>query len=123
MIFSPCPSGNPTVLHLTRIKNVNYNVSPIPSNESDNDEDVDPNFSIPSHQSLRRSFVRSENESLEQSEVEIEGIEEEEAEKKGKERKANPGKWIAKKAKFLRNSGKTYVSSSKTKKSIAARKL
>ncbi|KAL3280123.1 hypothetical protein HHI36_017628 [Cryptolaemus montrouzieri] len=54
-IFSvSCNSGNSTVLNLTRLKNVNYNVSPIPSNESDKDEDVDdsdadPNFSIPSH--------------------------------------------------------------------------
>ncbi|KAL3268827.1 hypothetical protein HHI36_007921, partial [Cryptolaemus montrouzieri] len=62
-----CNSGNPTVLLLTRLKNVNYNVLPIPSNESDNEEDVDdsdtdPNFSIRSHQSSCRSSVRNENE-------------------------------------------------------------
>ncbi|KAL3271751.1 hypothetical protein HHI36_022221 [Cryptolaemus montrouzieri] len=53
-IFSVCCiSGNPTVLHLTRLKNVDYNVSPFLNNEINNDEnvddsDADPNFSISS---------------------------------------------------------------------------
>ncbi|KAL3282338.1 hypothetical protein HHI36_005525 [Cryptolaemus montrouzieri] len=98
-IFSvSCNSGNPNVLHLTSLKNVNYNVSPIPSKESDNDEDVDdsdadPNFSIRSHQCSSRSFVRCENESSDQSEVEKGEIEKDEGEKKDKKRIANPEKW------------------------------
>ncbi|KAL3282337.1 hypothetical protein HHI36_005524 [Cryptolaemus montrouzieri] len=89
-IFSvSCNSGNPTVLHLTRLRNVNDNILPKPSNESYSDENVndsdgDPNFSIRSHQSSSWSSVRSENESSEQSEVEIEEIEEVEGEKKAK---------------------------------------
>ncbi|KAL3277807.1 hypothetical protein HHI36_013149 [Cryptolaemus montrouzieri] len=123
-IFSvSCNSRNPTVLHLTRLKNVNYNVSPIPSNESDNDEDVDDsgairNFGSRSHQSSSRSSVRSQNESSVQSEVELEGKKGEEVENKCKKRKSNPENWITKKAKLLRNWGKA-----ETKKSIAAKKL
>ncbi|KAL3277892.1 hypothetical protein HHI36_013233 [Cryptolaemus montrouzieri] len=98
-IFSvSCNSENPTVQHLTRLKNVNYNV--FPNNESNNDEDIDdsdadPNFSIRSHQSSSRSSVCSENESSEQSEVGMEEVKQE-------------GE-ITKIAKLLRNSGKAYV--------------
>lgn len=44
-----------------------------------------------------------------------------EAGKKGKRRVRNPEKWCNKKAKFNRNSGKQYVSASKTKKQFGSR--
>ncbi|KAG5882972.1 hypothetical protein JTB14_026430 [Gonioctena quinquepunctata] len=50
-------------------------------------------------------------------------LENQELPKKRKKRQNNPGCWVTEKAELLRNSGKTYKSTSKSKKQIPERKL
>ena len=98
-------------MRLTKVDEISYRVSPVHSNESDyDDSDADPSFKDSSSSDSAEELVKSEAEVDEQ-------------EKKGKKRKRNPDKWLLKKVKLLRNSGKAYSSLSKSKKQFPAREM
>lgn len=104
----------PTKLRLSKLNEKNYSVSPINSNESDvDDSDADPNFSSSCDSSS--SSVSSISDSAKEL-VEVEAEVEEPERKKGKKRQRNTEGWVTKRVKGLRNSGKTYVATSKSKK-------
>ncbi|XP_074040410.1 uncharacterized protein [Leptinotarsa decemlineata] len=131
----------PTVMRLTKIKpNRFYYVSPVHSNESDvDDSDVDKNFTHSSTDSLSESSNehdvvhcssdRSDKHEVGSSSLETtdtDNVDKNEVEmgtKKGRKRGRKPENWINKQASLLRNSGKAYQSSSKSKKQFPQRKV
>lgn len=110
-----CRSESPIRMRLTKLEKRNYCVSPVHSDdivELDDDSVEDPNYTASSCDGYS-----SESEDGNNVQTEIE------EKTKGKKRKQNPENWAVQKAKTMRNSGKAYVSSSKTKKQFQARKV
>ncbi|XP_062530462.1 uncharacterized protein LOC105841614 [Bombyx mori] len=86
---------------------------------SSDDVDNDPDFL---YKDLELSST-SEDESITMSNRREKIIEIEQEKKKGRKRRAVPKEWKKNKAKLLRNSGKAYLSSSKSKKLMKEREL
>lgn len=112
-----CSSDRPMVLRLQKVKDKRYTISPIHSNESDvDDSDADPHYNLTSEcdtDGKENPETRTREDELNQ----------EENKTKGKKRKANPLDWSFRKTKYLRNSGKSYTSASKSLKKFGERKM
>lgn len=118
-------------LHTMRLRL--QRVKPSPQQKESLDEsadysDIDPDFhytSSPNSENTSESSGLEENENIITNKTE--GAESDNTQtdnkRKGKKRKANPVEWKKTKAKFLRNSGKPYTSSSIRKTEMQARKV
>lgn len=107
-------------LHTMRLRL--QRVKPSPQQKESLDEsadysDIDPDFH---YTSSPNSENTSESSGLEENESDNTQTDNK---RKGKKRKANPVEWKKTKAKFLRNSGKPYTSSSIRKTEMQARKV
>ncbi|XP_053603832.1 uncharacterized protein LOC128671409 [Plodia interpunctella] len=106
--------------NLRRQETRNYQISPLHADESDVDlSDTDPTF-INTGPKRRKNylFIGSSSSSSSMSEMAVTS-----PRKRGRKRTKNPSKWKQNQIKCMRNMGKSYVSSSKSKKQIPARSL